>query len=348
MLAAAVSAGCAPRAGTSAAQTSGAGGSASVRTTSGEPGLEVLAWSTDAGEAVLARALAPYAARSIAPGGLSPESEAFLASHGLRIISVPVADLESLRVALGAPPRHMNQWLGQAVVWTEAFSGPEQPRGQTIALESERLRLGPGRLRMLARAWISPAPAAAGVMTIELLPQHDEEGRAAAVNALVPPTSIAATEEGLVFSRLLTRMCVSSSDMAMVIIGLRPDMDLSKAAQVAPVADAPRAITDGEAGAAPSVGQVVRQGAGAAPSVGYETGASASDAQPGLSGPAGPAAARAPTLGEAMLSPPVWIPPRKAPGKQEGEADKRPIQTTPRRLVIALVPRLPERVRLLP
>ncbi len=328
----------------------------------GDPGLEVVAWSTDASEAVFARALSPYATQAAAPGGLSPESLAFLTSHGIRIFAVPVVELEALRLALGAPPRNVNQWLGQAIVWTEAVSGPDQLRGQTIALESERLRLGPGRLRLLARSWISPAPPTApgadraakgGMMTIELLPQHDEEGRAESNNPFLPPTSIAATEEGLLFTRLLTRMAVRSSDTAFVLVGLPPGLDLARAAEAQPDRSELRAITDGEAGGAPGVGQVVRQPSGAqssaaGPSVAYETQSSSAPPDTGPGGAVGPAAARLPTLGEALLSPHVWVTPRRAPGRQDPDADTRPVQTTPRRMVVALVPRLAERIRLLP
>jgi len=336
---------------------------------SGDPGLEVVAWSTDADEAVFARALLPYENQAAAPGGLSPESVAFLASHGLRIFAVPVIELESLRLALGAPPRNVNQWLGQAVVWTEAISGPDQLRGQTIALESERLRLGPGRLRLLARSWISPAPplpidsapstpgaaraASGAMMTIELLPQHDEEGRVASNNPFLAPKSIAATEEGLLFTRLLTRMAVRSSDTAFVLVGFPPGVDLARAAESQPDRSELRAITDGEAGGAPGVGQVVRQpsgeqGSAAGPTVAYETHSSAAMPDSGPGGAVGPAAARLPTLGEAILSPHVWVTPRRAPGRQDPDADTRPVQTTPRRMVVAFVPRLAERVRLLP
>ena len=347
--------GCAKKNSAAATTVAEAPSSASRWPSAGDPGLEVVAWSTEADESIFARALLPYVGRVDAPGGLSPESQAFLASHGLRLFAVPVTELESLRLALGAPPRHMNQWLGQAIVWTEAVSGPEQPRGQTIALESERLRLGPGRLRLLARSWIVPSQSAtgsSGTMTIELLPQHDEAGRASLHDALLAPTSISQTEEGQLFTRLLTRLTVRSSDTAFVLVGLSPGADLTRLAQAAPETTGLRAITDGEAGGAPTVGQVVRQPPqGASPSVAYETAATEADSISAQSGAIGPQAARLPTLGEALLSPHVWITPRRAPappGQATAAEDPRPIQTTPRRVVVALVPRLPERVRLLP
>lgn len=332
----------------------------------GDPGLEVIAWSTEADLPTFARALAPYAARESASGlggagGLSPESVAFLQSHGLYLLEVPVADLEQLRVSLGAPPRHVNQWLGQAVVWTEAVSGPDQPRGQTIALDAERLRLGPGRLRLLARAWISPAPgspgasprtgadggAGGGVMTIELLPQHDEEGRPRSREALLAPASIASTDEGMLFTRLLVRLAARSSDKAFVLVGLPSRSDITELAKAVPQTGELRAITDGEAGAAPGVGQVVRQAPGGGPSVAYETGAGGAESSAPTIGPVGPPAAQLPTLGEAMLSPPVWVTPRRTE-QGPAAADARPVQTTPRRLVAVFLPRVPERVNLLP
>lgn len=353
-LALCLAAGCAPKTASVPAAAESTGVSSRWAGT-GDPGLEVIAWSTEADPGTFARALAPWAQPGNAPGGLSPESLAFLASHGLYLLEVPVTELESLRVAIGAPPRHVNQWLGQALVWTEVVSGPEQSRGQTIALEAGRLRLGPGRLRLLARSWIVPVPTntapGGGALTIELLPQHDEEGRARSRDSLLAPTSIAATEEGMLFTRLMVRMSARSSDTAFVLVGLPPGTDIQRLAQSAPETTDLRAITDGEAGAVPSVGQVVRQPPGSAsPSVAYET--SGSEPEPaGVSiGPVGPPAARLPTLGEAMLSPPVWVTPRRNTGRAgaAAEEDVRPVQTTPRRMVTVFVPRLPERVQLLP
>jgi hypothetical protein len=348
----AVVAGCAKRSAADSAAADGPG-AATRWGGPGEPGLEVVVWSTDAEQAAFAAALAPYIQPGAAPGGLSPESLAFLSAHGMYLVQVPVSDLENLRIALGAPPRHMNQWLGQAVVWTEAATGPEQPRGQTIALESERLRLTAGRLRLLARSWIAPVPVSAApsgaAMTIELLPQHDEEGRPKSRDSLVAPSSIAATDEGMLFTRLLVRLAVRSSDSAFVLVGLPPGSDIQALARAAPEGVPVRAITDGEAGAMPGVGQVVRQPpGGATPSVGYETGGNdATPATPEI-GPVGPPATQLPTLGEAMLSPPVWVTPRRAGGGTPADADSRPVRTTPRRQVVVFVPRLPERLQLLP
>jgi len=340
------------------------------KSTGGEPGLEVVAWTTEADVAVFARAIAPYARGAPAPGGLSPGAIAFLAVHGMRVVAVPVAELESLRVALGAPPRHVNQWLGQAVEWTEAVSGPDQPRGQTIALEAARLRLGAGRLRLLARSWISPAPgvgergdaASASMMTIELLPQHDEAGRAGDHGALLAPTSISATDEGLLFPRLLMRLAARESDTAFVLVGLPPGADIERLARDAPPEPTGRGggvgDDEGAAGAGPRVGEVVRQGAGVPGAAQGDLPASdLAGMEPGAE--IGPRESRLPTIGEAIFCPPVWVTARRADGNAGGRVgsvgsvgseggEGQVVRTTPRRLVVALVPRLPERVRLLP
>jgi hypothetical protein len=192
-------------------------------------------------------------------------------------------------------------------------------------------------------------------MTIELLPQHDEEGRAPGRDGLVAPTSLSATDEGLMFTRLLTRLVVRSSDTAFVLVGVSPGADILAMAMRAVEeegASGGRAITDGEAGAVggPGVGQVVRQPTDAgAPDVGYETvspgAGSGGWGETTAMGPAGPAGARAPTLGEAMLSPPVWVKKKGADGKEE---DARTERETHRRQVVALVVRLPERAGLMP
>lgn len=301
----------------------------------GEPGLEVVAWSTDAPLAMLAGALAMHAR----DGGsaISPEAAALWSSHGLRVYRVPVARLEELRVEMGAPPRAVRNWLGQALTWTEAVGGAEQRAGQTIALEAERLRLGAGRLRLLVRSWIAPIPTdsgAAGLMHIELLPQHQEADRPAPGDMLLGAPSIAAADQGMLFTRLWLRERVTNDDDALVIIAAPPLSDFQQLA-----ASMPRAET-GAGGAAPGVGEVVR----ARDTAGT---ANAEAPAPRSSGGIGPPAASIPTLGEAMLVSTVHAP--RAPATSDAAAEQAALRPpVTRRLVVALVPRLPEGYTLLP
>lgn len=300
-----------------------------------EPGLEVVAWSTDAPLGAVAAALQTYS-RS-APAPVDPAAAALWSAHGLRAYRVQVARLEELRVAMGAPPRAVRNWLGQALTWTEAVGGAEQRAGQTIALEAERLRLGAGRLRLLVRSWIAPVPTdsgAAGIMHIELLPQHQEAERPSPGDGLLGTPSIAAADQGMLFTRLWLRERITDDDDALVIIAAPPLADLEQLA-----ASTPR-TEPGTSGAPPGVGEVVRtrDASGAA---GVEP------AGPRSAGGIGPPAASIPTLGEAMLVSTVHAP--RAPATSDAAAEQaaaRPPVT--RRLIVALVPRLPEGYTLLP
>lgn len=302
-----------------------------------EPGIEVLAWSTDAPLATLATAL-----RAVSRGGdaLPPDAAALWAAHGLRAYRVPVSELERLRVLAGAPPRSVRNWLGQALVWTEAVGGPEGPSGQTVALEAERLRLGPGRLRLLARAWVVPEPGERGVepvLRVELLPQHQDAARPAASDALLgAPPSIAAADQGQLFTRLWVRFSAGRADEAVVLVAAPPGADLERLADEAARAD------PGAAGsAAPGVGQVMRAGPR------DETPAPPTAGDP-IGPRAGPPAATIPTIGEAMLLSTVQPASRSAPTSDSAaeRAAARPPVT--RRVIVVLVPRLPDGYTLLP
>lgn len=301
----------------------------------GEPGLEVVAWATDAPLGTLAAALRAHARADGA--AVAPEADALWSAHGLRVFRVPVSRLEELRVAMGAPPRAVRNWLGQALTWTEAVGGVEDRGGQTIALEAERLRLGAGRLRLLVRSWIAPVPTetgAAGIMHIELLPQHQEAARPSPGDALLGTPSIAAADQGMLFTRLWMRVQAHGSEDALVIIAAPPMSDLEQLAASTPQSE------PGSPGSPPGVGEVVRT---------RDTASPAGDERlaPRPIGGIGPPAASIPTLGEAMLVSTVHAP--RAPETSDAAAQQaaaRPPVT--RRLIVALVPRLPEGYTLLP
>ncbi|MBX3407816.1 MAG: hypothetical protein KF869_13740 [Phycisphaeraceae bacterium] len=301
-----------------------------------EPGIEVVAWSTDAPLARIAAALREVSRNADAP--LPPEAGALWEAHGFRAYRVPVSQLERLRVAAGAPPRAVRNWLGQALVWTEAVGAPESRTGQTVALEAERLRLGPGRLRLLVRSWVAPEPGERGVapvLHVELMPQHHDASRPMSGESLFAAPSIAATDQGQLFTRLWVRYTARSADEAVVLIAVPPGTDLDQLAD-----SAQRAADAAAAGAPTGIGQVVRAGSrdeSTAP------GPSVESIGPGT----GPLAATIPTIGEAMLLSTVHAP--RAPASSDAAAEQaaaRPPVT--RRTIVVLVPRLPDGYTLLP
>jgi hypothetical protein len=308
-------------------------------------GLEVYTWLTEASEEDLGRAL-----REFPPAPVQPELVELWRQYGLRIIAVPVDRLSPLSGRLRISRSTQRQWLGQATTWTEVVSSPSLSRPTTIALDAERLRLPPGRLRLLTRSWLVPvspesprdartddqAPDAA--LTIELVPQHREDRALAERTGLtLEMPTLDPADEGQVFTRLLARMTVRAGG-AFVIVSERPGVDWT--AGSTPASEQDRAVAGGatstraeqpgvqpaEPAPAPKLGEVVR-GKAFAPGAGATASArSAPDAAEDGAEPAqdvGPAIPTVPTLGE-MLMP-----------------------ARPQRGVLVLVPRVPERYRLL-
>lgn len=314
-------------------------------------GLEVYTWLTDVSEEDLARAL-----REFPPAPVQPELVELWRQYGLRIIAVPVDRLSPLSGRLRISRSTQRQWLGQATTWTEVVSSPSLARPTTIALDAERLRLPPGRLRLLTRSWLVPvspdsprdartddqAPDAA--LTIELVPQHREDRALAERTGLtLEMPTLDPADEGQVFTRLLARMTVRAGG-AFVIVSERPGVDWSAGAkpaserdraggQTSTPAEEPGVQAGGQVGGqvaepapAPKLGEVVRgkafaPGAGASASARSVPAAAEEPGEPAQD--IGPAIPTVPTLGE-MLMP-----------------------ARPQRGVLVLVPRVPERYRLL-
>lgn len=212
-----------------------------------EAGLEVLFWAASLDAATLGAALQPYELTTTAgavQAGIDPAMLALWRSNGLRVARVPFAKLAVVQAALHGPgdptsgTSATRQWLGQALVWTEAFRGPARDRTQTVALDAERLDLSPGALRVLARSWFVPLPGSEmdgargtsgprAALKIELLLQNFEP--ADRLTGLVA-NNLRAQDQGLSFTRLLCRW-IALGDDALMIIPERQDVLWDASAQ---------------------------------------------------------------------------------------------------------------------
>jgi hypothetical protein len=320
----------------------------------------------------IARVLLPYTERPVpAPA----ETLALWSRHGLRAVSVPLNDLDDLLAELrdgagsrvshaGPAAASQREWLGLPDTWSEVVRGPDLTRGLTVALESERLRLEPGRLRLLVRGW--PIPVAddgqlktahtRAALAVEVLPQHlprdpARRGPRASPRDPFAEASIDAESDGLTFSRLLLPLTLQSSQ-AVILVSERPGLGWDDVARDAGAwASRARAAQQGATStrASPGIGQVTR---GAPPDPDAELSTSASDAA--LAAPApmmqgvesGPAAPRMPTLGEALLGPTIST--RDVPSTDKGETAIVPPPPVATRVLIILIPPLPERFELTP
>ena len=135
----------------------------------GDNGLELRWWvvSDESGDR-LASTLGAYA-HLTAPLDASVQQR--WRENGLRLIRAPLDDLPSIKSALPVVGRIDRHWLGQTPRWTELL------QGESIASHARVLRYGrpadmsDGRIRLLGRAWTSPAPAGA-ILRADLALQH--------------------------------------------------------------------------------------------------------------------------------------------------------------------------------
>lgn len=323
----------------SGGQTGESGEVAGAMGVRGEAGLEVTTFGSAVGGQGLGAALTPYVPLSVP---ISRAEQELWEAHGLRMVAVPMADVGGLMVLLqssgasGGGGGQQRQWLGQAYTWTEIARGAESG-ARTIALDAERIRLSPGALRLLVRAWLEPVPpsdagakAPGAALRLEIMPQHRESVRPESMSdPLAHRPAIDAESQGLLFSRLYARLSVPAGH-ALLIVSERPGVVWREVAQadVAPEAaavdDRPSAEAQGRPlVTAPGVGQVVRAGSTRrAPQP--ATTETPSEPEEGF----GPASARVPTLGEAMLG----------TGRGQGGSV---------RTIVVLTPRVPREFHLL-
>lgn len=325
-----------------------------------EAGLEVGLVASTADRRGIGVALAPYLDD---PTTVDAELRGLWNANGLRVARVPLSDWPAVSGRLKLSGATQRQWMSPASGWVEVVRGPERPRGQTIALDAERLELPPGRLRMLARCWCAPvAPvtgdgaatnptAVSAQLVVELLPQHAESESTSNSLRLSEPRGRGQDplDAGLAFSRLLFRFSVRGSDPAaeqvehvMLLIPERPGVDWRALAESE--SDSSGEATEGATAdfgtVAPRVGEVVR---GTSKSSASGTGPSGSPGgaawMAGAFGDgAGPIAPTVPTLGESLFG--IERGPVSADGEQR--------EPTGARALVVLVPRVPAAFRLLP
>ncbi len=172
---------------------------------------------------------------------------------GLRIVAVPVSALDHLPDRMRLVGQVQRQWLGELTSWTDIVHSPTFDTKQSAALDTGTMQLDPGRLRILARCWSSPATNDRGstvaALRLELVPHHlakvDPTRQWRAVAGFEP------ANEGLRFERLAAGFTLTQSQ-AFVIVADNPDTDWAHAspppsddpATTGPVP--PRASTLGE------------------------------------------------------------------------------------------------------
>lgn len=202
------------------------------------PGLAAEVWIIRDTDHALARALLDLAAEN-PPDEVHPVAAERWRASGLRILTIPVRDLPTLRSALPPGGPAELRTFGQIPSWTPLFQGPELP-DPTIRLDSGILRLPTGRPRILVRSWIEPAMdglnPASGTIRIEIVPQHMDPLPPRDPIGVSQPEHISPVAQGQVFDRLLLTF-VGEAGRAYLIVGEAPDVDW---ADLAPEQQAPQ------------------------------------------------------------------------------------------------------------
>lgn len=216
----------------------------------GAPGLTVYTWVLDDNPVgasedpqrllqspqslPLPGALTKYADRALPMG---PGEAGRWGANSLRVFAVPTGEVAGLRAGLRLTQRIQERSLGEVSEWTEIARGQRWDSARYLMLDTGAVRLSPGCLRLLCRAWVIPADGGEGAaetgaaLQVELAIQHVPDEAPAArltIDALSPSASRRVEEQGTVFSRLSVEM-VMDGEAALVIAPERPDARVAPA-----------------------------------------------------------------------------------------------------------------------
>ena len=95
-----------------------------------------------------------------------------LERNGLRLVRVPLPQLDALATDLGRLSRNVEGWHGQAYDWRGVIEAAIDPDGAAVAIDGRVRRLVDGRLRLLIRGWtlqMEHGPR----LCLQLLPEYD-------------------------------------------------------------------------------------------------------------------------------------------------------------------------------
>ncbi|MGD9789685.1 MAG: hypothetical protein AB7Q00_04565 [Phycisphaerales bacterium] len=177
-------------------------------------GLKIQWWLTGdtrartmSGAETLAGVLRTYETR-VTP--LEPSVLKLWRANGLRVLAIPVGELDLVRERLRASGATHEQILGQIYQWMPIVTGPSWEGTSQVQMDNGLLELPAGSIRMLARGWFAPPdPVArqeqkAASLRLELLLQHEERTKSASdlVQALGQESPKTEYDAGLAFTRL--------------------------------------------------------------------------------------------------------------------------------------------------
>lgn len=164
----------------------------------------------------LEKALTPYLDR---PVPLTEEQAARWRAAGLRMVAVPIADLDRLQSSLRLVGGVQQQWLGELPAWTDIVRGRAEEAPTVVATDDGVAKLEPGRLRLLARCWMAPLTGPSGepapVLRLEMIPEHQPD-RPEPVRML-QAAGLGAGDGDVLFRRLAVAVSVGAGDAYLII-----------------------------------------------------------------------------------------------------------------------------------
>ena len=117
-----------------------------------DAGLEARLWAVQARPGLLAAVFGEFGP----PTGADARQVARWQQNGMRVVEVPLDRLDRVHAQLPTIGTRNREWLGMLPEWVEVVQGTTLAGERTIRLDSGEVRLGPGRLRMMARCWAMP------------------------------------------------------------------------------------------------------------------------------------------------------------------------------------------------
>lgn len=206
-------------------------------------GIEVRMLVVDDTDYDAPRALRPFVGEGVEHSVEASTREAW-AAWGLRLIEVPVDQLDATLARMRVVRPISNQWLGEFGAWRAIIRSGEN--GSTRVRVGDSLRqIEAGRPRLIARSWSEPMLVEDGVrqvLRLDLGVQIEAKGDS---QFLLLPDQRERTldDQGQVIDELLSSITLRG-DRALVIVGDEPGADWSGIPDPAPVIQTP--AEDGE------------------------------------------------------------------------------------------------------
>jgi hypothetical protein len=116
----------------------------------------------------------PTIARSMHGSAVDPETQARLERNGLRLVKVPLDDLNQILGDLGGASLDLNEWHGQAVEWRPLQQRPIGSMPRAIAIDGNVFRYQGGRMAIILRAWTMQMEDGPSVH-LEMLPRFEAD-----------------------------------------------------------------------------------------------------------------------------------------------------------------------------